>query len=71
MIRTCDGTDETLSRPVDTEQVACGSCPDGRRVVDRYEPCACGLTFDDVDRSVIWPHVRFTPKPTVVGGLDR
>lgn len=19
-------------------------------------PCACGLTFDDVDRSVIWPH---------------
>jgi hypothetical protein len=20
------------------------------------EPCACGLTFDDAERMVIWPH---------------
>lgn len=27
---------------------------------DGSEFCACGLQFDDVDRSVIWPH---TPLP--------
>jgi hypothetical protein len=22
------------------------------------QPCACGMTFEDVDRAVIWPHQR-------------
>jgi hypothetical protein len=41
MIRTCDGTDPNL-------------LDSGLRTAG---PCACGLTFDDVDRSVIHPHV--------------
>jgi len=40
MIRTCDGTDPTL---LDSAIRTAG-------------PCACGLTFDDNDRSVIYPH---------------
>lgn len=41
MIRTCDGTDPHL---LDSAIRTAG-------------PCACGLTFDDVDRSVVYPHV--------------
>lgn len=41
MIRTCDGTDRTL---LDSPLHTAG-------------PCACGLTFDDGDRSVVYPHV--------------
>lgn len=41
MIRTCDGTDPHL---LDSALRTAG-------------PCACGLTFDDTDRSVIHPHV--------------
>jgi hypothetical protein len=46
MIRTCDATDPNL---LDGPMSAAG-------------PCACGLTFDDVQRSVIYPHV-FLPTP--------
>lgn len=28
-------------------------------------PCNCGLTFDDVDYSVIYPHPRIVGVPTV------
>lgn len=41
MIRTCDGTDPNL---LDGPLSTAG-------------PCACALTFDDVTRSVIYPHV--------------
>lgn len=27
--------------------------------------CACGLTFDDVERMVIWPHYQIGPKLTL------
>jgi hypothetical protein len=27
-------------------------------------PCDCGLEFDDVERTVIFPHTEFTSKPT-------
>jgi hypothetical protein len=27
-------------------------------------PCTCGEIFDDVERSVIFPHTKFVPKPT-------
>lgn len=42
MMRHCDGTDSNLIR----------------KVGDGYEPCACGLTFDDVNHMVIYPHRR-------------
>lgn len=41
MIRTCDATDPNL---LDAPTSTAG-------------PCACGLTFDDTQRSVIYPHV--------------
>jgi hypothetical protein len=31
---------------------------------DCQTPCACGLTFDDVDRLVIYPHQPIGPKLT-------
>jgi hypothetical protein len=46
MLRHCDGTDKHLSR-----LAANGA----------YEPCACGLRFDDADRLVIWPHHMIRP----------
>lgn len=27
--------------------------------------CSCGLTFDDVERMVIWPHNQVRPRLTV------
>lgn len=41
MIRTCDGTDRFLHD---------GPTPNAG-------PCACRLTFDDVERSTVYPHV--------------
>lgn len=41
MIRHCDGTDPNL---IDGPTTASG-------------PCVCGLTFDDVARSAVYPHV--------------
>jgi len=57
MIRHCDGTDpnlitwsaETLTRESASVRV----------------PCACGLTFDDVSREVVYPHKVIGPKPTI------
>lgn len=46
MIRHCDGTDPNLIRPDDI-------------LTSTYVPCACGLKFDDVDRSVVHPHTEF------------
>lgn len=45
MIRTCNGTDDTLV--VETLDEKDQSC---------FKSCACGLTFDDAERAVIWPH---------------
>lgn len=55
MIRHCDGTDPNLIRdepPWDPSQ------PPGVRDPDVHSerPCDCGLTFDDVDHMVIYPH---------------
>lgn len=41
MIRTCNGADRFL---LDGPTSSAG-------------PCACGLTFDDVQRSTVYPHV--------------
>lgn len=48
MMRHCDGNDPTLV----TESLNIET--------DSYEwlPCKCGLAFDDVTNSVIFPHVR-------------
>jgi hypothetical protein len=43
MRRHCDGTDPNLLRPDDSNPVG-------------YRPCDCGLIFDDVYRSTVWPH---------------
>lgn len=43
MIRHCDGNDPNLVKPD----------PDDPQ---RYIPCDCGLTFDDVEHRVIYPH---------------
>lgn len=44
MIRYCDGKDVNLIR-----QIKSGA----------YEPCDCGLSFDDVDHTVVFPHTPF------------
>jgi hypothetical protein len=52
MIRYCDGNDPNLVRvSEDWDENQC--------VGVKYEPCACGLTFDDVNHLVIYPHERF------------
>lgn len=40
MMRHCDGTDPTLVRMTG----------------GTGKPCRCGLTFDDCDQRVTWPH---------------
>lgn len=35
-----------------------------------HTPCGCGLTFDDVDRSTIYPH-EFLPTPEQKAQLAR
>ena len=61
MIRRCDGTDPNLIRypetpapppPVVDDEVA----PRLRRRLADGVPCDCGLVFDDVRRSTIFPH---------------
>lgn len=54
MIRTCDGTDENLKREEVTRTTRAGQeCME-------WVPCDCGLSFDDVERLVIYPH-HFIP----------
>lgn len=57
MIRTCNGHDVLL---LDGPTGTAG-------------PCACGLTFDDVERSTVYPHV-FIPtaadKTAMLAALD-
>ena len=57
MIRTCNGYDLTL---LDGPARTAG-------------PCACGLTFDDVERSTVYPHI-FIPtaddKAAMLAALD-
>jgi hypothetical protein len=69
VIRTCDGTDPNLTREIpetsfhaDTMVLSPWnkSAKPGMAVIQ----CACGLRFDDVDRTVIYPH-----HPT--GGVGR
>jgi hypothetical protein len=50
MIRHCDGTDPTLVK--EKSDVNMWDCSGG------YEPCDCGLTFDDVERMTVYPHER-------------
>lgn len=47
MMRHCDGKDPNLVRKVGDDWFVDGA----------YVPCDCGLSFDDVDRSVVHPHV--------------
>lgn len=54
MIRTCDGTDENLKR----EEVTRTSRA-GQETVE-WISCDCGLSFDDVERLVVYPH-HFIP----------
>lgn len=42
MMRHCDGDDPNLVRRL----------PDGV-----YVPCDCDLSFDDIDHSVVYPHI--------------
>lgn len=49
MIRRCDGTDEHLTRDVRAGEQPRGPWPGA-------VPCDCGLAFDDVLRSTVWPH---------------
>lgn len=54
MIRTCDGTDVNLKREEVTRTTRAGQeCME-------WVPCDCGLSFDDVERLVIYPH-HFIP----------
>jgi hypothetical protein len=34
------------------------------------EPCACGLEFDDVETSVVWPHERIPPVGEKIAALE-
>jgi len=54
--RHCDGTDEYLIRRIDRMQ---DEEPTERGIkASEYEPCACGLTFDDAERMTVYPHLR-------------
>lgn len=64
MIRTCDGTDRNLLH----EQVA-RVAQSGQETMS-WEPCACGLVFDDVERLVIYPHY-FIPTAEEKAELQR
>lgn len=57
MMRTCDGSDESLVMYIDLN---------GERVEDptfgiMAIPCDCGMVFDDADALVIWPHLAVGP----------
>jgi hypothetical protein len=62
MIRHCDGTDDNLTQEIlatdynSATMTLSGNwdrmAREGRRVIR----CQCGLTFDDVDRLVTYPH---------------
>ena len=60
MIRHCDGTDDNLTREIPSRDFAAGMAlsawdrmaKPGNRVIR----CKCGLTFDDVDQRVNYPH---------------
>jgi hypothetical protein len=65
VIRHCDGTDDNLTHRVpeedyDPEIMTLSTNWDqiGQRQVpgSRIVRCACGRSFDDVDRLVTWPH---------------
>jgi hypothetical protein len=61
MWRHCDGTDPNLIRKVYPDVT---DLPTYRVA---YEPCACGLMFDDVQRSTVWPHDRIVGNSWPVG----
>lgn len=56
MKRRCTGEDPNLEMRIDPEtgERVTGRVGDGRTVEKR--PCDCGLVFDDVRRSTIYPH---------------
>ena len=56
MMRHCDGNDPNLLTWSDRTLTG---VPMPTRV-----PCSCGLTFDDVERLTIFPHLPIGPKPT-------
>jgi hypothetical protein len=49
MLRHCDGTDPNLQKRM---------VSDNDESIE-YVPCDCGLTFDDVNHLVIYPHEKF------------
>lgn len=66
MMRTCDGTDPNLTRLIPSPDFK----PDeGMRISPWHRAfakpgevcinCQCGLTFDDVNRVVYYPHPEF------------
>lgn len=52
MIRHCDGTDPNLTREARPGEEPRGPWPDS-------VPCDCGLEFDDTERMVLHPHLKF------------
>lgn len=56
MTRHCNGKDPNLVRFVD-EPIRVHHVLAARKV-DDGRPCDCGLVFDDVLRSTIYPHSR-------------
>jgi hypothetical protein len=60
MRRRCDGADPNLTRDVRFWERPAGPWPDA-------VPCDCGLVFDDVQRSTVWPHRWLAFTMTAVG----
>ena len=61
MIRHCDGTDPNLTRDIGNPPREVGTYTispwnDSARPGQLIINCQCGRSFDDVDRSVIYPH---------------
>lgn len=79
MRRKCDGNDLNLLRK-QHEDASCvepdlsyggsdasvivGVCP-------HYRPCSCGLEFDDVERSTVYPHYRIPTRSEKDAAVDR
>lgn len=65
MQRNCNGTDPNLRqhRHANGDRCIAPGCEERVEEI----PCDCGLQFDDIDRMVIYPHLKFAkakPDPT-------
>lgn len=58
MIRTCTGDDPTLSRYPHNDKGECPKHNPNGSCSCKPSPCNCGMTFEDDNHMVIYPHAE-------------